>query len=485
MSALSQILLGGLGGGRSLHDYNHASKIFVTNNYSRSPKPKWMFQVNFVLDPENSTFDLNPSELSYMVKSVDLPKFTMEVKEMNQYNRHAWSQTRIKYEPISIKFHDDNINQIREFWRSYYTYYFTDGSYYQTDYAQDDRYLGTPAVPGWGMDSGASGPFLSSIEIYSLFGGHSNKITLMNPVIISFSHDQHNQSSTQEFMEATMQIRYTGVVYEQGYAAGISGFGVPNAYDTSPSYLSDGFNGMVVDPRTGGLVYPTDQFMNPATRPTGLGPLVPNYSSYQPSSNLGYSPGEIQNILNNQNRNLSAFSFPVANTPSPVYSHNNTYPTAFGAQGYSNGQVLTGVQYNPYSPGSIQDQLLQRGYTQGQISSAISYINTIPQTQRSVINLLEVAETFINNPDYLSTSGSPAVYGQITDVPTNINFNDPTNSINPIYNSEDWKTQLANKGYSSGDIKTASDHISSIRVSPGTDLTGIAEEYLAQYYARI
>jgi hypothetical protein len=343
--------------------------------------------------------------------------------------------------------------------------------------------MGTPATPAWGMDSGASGPFLSSIEIYSLFGGHSNKITLMNPVITSFSHDTHDQSGTQDFMEATMQIKYTGVVYEQGYAFGISGFGDPNAYDTNPSYLSDGFNGMVVDPRTGGLVYPNDQFLNPATRPTGLGPL--DYTTYQPSSNLGYSPNEIQNILNNQNRNLSAFSFPVANSPSPIYSQNNIYPAAFGAQGYSNGQVLTGVQYNPFSPGSIQDQLLQRGYTQGQIGSAMNYISTIPQTQRSVLNLLQVAETFINDPDQLSTSGSPAVYGQITDLPTNINFNDPTNSINPIYNSDDWKTQLANKGYSSGDIKTASDHIASIRVSPGTDLTEIAEQYIGQYYARI
>lgn len=484
MSALSQFLWGGLGGGGSLHDYNHASQIFGTSNYSRSPKPKWMFQVNFVLDPENSTFSLGTNELSYMVKSVDLPKFTMESKELNQYNRHTWSQTRIKYEPITIKFHDDNINQIREFWRSYYTYYFNDGNYYQTDYAQDDRYLATTGTPGWGLDSGASGPFLSSIEIYSLFGGHSNKITIMNPVISNFSHDTHNQSSTQEFMEAIMQIKYTGVIYEQGYAAGISGFGDPGAYDTSPSYISNGFAGMVVDPRTGSLIQPNDQFLNPAIRPTGL-PNIRGYTTYQPTSNLGYTSLELQNIINNQNKNLNAFSFPVAYTPTPVYSQNNTYPYSFGAQGFSNGAVLTGNRYSPYPSGSIQDQLYQRGYTQSQISSALNYISTIPQDIRSNENLVLLAENFLNNPDYLNTSNYPAVYGQVTDIPTNINFNDPTNSINPVYNSNDWKTQLLEQGYSEGDIKIASDHISQIRTSPGTDLVGIAQQYINQYYATI
>ena len=40
-------------------------------------------------------------EIGVLVKSIDLPKFTVDVKDLNQYNRHTYIQDRIKYEPIT------------------------------------------------------------------------------------------------------------------------------------------------------------------------------------------------------------------------------------------------------------------------------------------------------------------------------------------------------------------------------------------------
>jgi hypothetical protein len=98
--------------GGQVHDYAHAAQTFRTNNYARAPKSKYLFQVNFVLSSE-APVNVSTREITYLVKNIDLPKFTMDVKDLNQYNRHTYIQDRIKYEPITIKFHDDNQVQTR------------------------------------------------------------------------------------------------------------------------------------------------------------------------------------------------------------------------------------------------------------------------------------------------------------------------------------------------------------------------------------
>ena len=421
MAGLGSYLFGSMKGG-SLHDYGHAAQIFRTNNYTRAPKEKWMFQVNFVLDSQNNTFELSPAELSYLVKSVELPKFTMETKDMNQYNRKTWVQNRIKYEPVTIKFHDDNINGLREFWRSYYTYYFTDGNYQQNTYALDDRYLDNTGSPSWGLDSGASGPFLSMIQIYSLHGGTSNLISLMNPVITSFSHDSHDYSQTQEFMESTMQIHYTGVTYSQGYAAGIAGFADPAGYDTSPSDISGQYNGYVIDPATGNLVQANDQFVNPG--------LPVNYNRpsyyYNPTGKNGLTSAEINSILRNQNIQLNQFGFPVANTQTPTYSQNTPVLLPGGTTAYSNGQYIN-ARDSIYPAGTVQNALSQMGYTPAQIAGATSNNPLINIATSVGSNLLGNAiksllsgtnnKTNTNTPSQAQgTDASPAQTTSATDI---------------------------------------------------------------------
>jgi hypothetical protein len=55
---------------------------------------------------------------------------------MNQYNRKRIVQTKIKYDPIDISFHDDNGSgvgtanlggTVRALWKAYYNYYYFDG----------------------------------------------------------------------------------------------------------------------------------------------------------------------------------------------------------------------------------------------------------------------------------------------------------------------------------------------------------------------
>ena len=115
-----------------LRDFQQGSKIFTTNNYGNAPKFKWLFHVYFDINKyliaSTNIEKIFPSTTNYgiLVKSIDLPKYTLAVQEMNQYNRKRYVQTKISYDPIRVVFHDDNANQIRQLWFNYFSYYYND-----------------------------------------------------------------------------------------------------------------------------------------------------------------------------------------------------------------------------------------------------------------------------------------------------------------------------------------------------------------------
>ena len=129
MSLVDQFLKQ-LGTGSNVRDYQHASKLFVSDNYRLAPKYSWLFYVSFDLDPTISQFGTAKSqqllEAGMMVKSAQLPKFTIDTKTMNAYNRVNIVQNKVKYDPIQIEFHDDSADVVRDFWYNYYHYYYRD-----------------------------------------------------------------------------------------------------------------------------------------------------------------------------------------------------------------------------------------------------------------------------------------------------------------------------------------------------------------------
>ena len=498
MSSLLGSILNSLLGGGEVHDYGHAAQVFRTNNFARSPKYKFLFQVNFILDT-NAPSQIDPAELSYLVKSIDLPKFTVELKDLNQYNRKTFIQSRIKYEPITIKFHDDNTNGLRELWQNYYNYYYADGIYSLNDYVYDDRYgrQQDRRHSEWGLDNGAISPFFSAIEIYSMAGGQSNKITLMNPIISSFSHDTHEYSESTGVMEATMQIHYMGVTYEDGYAMGVPGIGDPQYYDNNPSAISGNSLGYYVDPVTGDLVRQTDNFTNPyqvnQQQQHGSFGFVDQSNNYDPTSYNSLTDQELQSIGDNNNQQdtstLNAV-FPVANSISPNYSNNPyDYTTNSGAFATSNGiNIPTPQQYDSlYPAGSYQAILFSRGYTIPQITSASQFVDALPANTptsytKNTMGLVSaqalIAQQYIDDPATVSNLGA-VDFGQPVGIPSQLDFTNPASPVNPVYNSQTWQTTLASEGYSNSDITLAATQIAQLNVVPGTDLASIARSYIA------
>lgn len=281
-------------GNEYLRDYTHASLTFRSNAYQYAPKFKFLFHVYFDINtaylptqfPEGTNFGL-------VVKSIQLPKYTVDVATLNQYNRKRLVQTKLKYDPINIVFHDDNGNLIRNMWNAYYGYYYKDGLQIDASAQAGPQRPGTnssnqqfdlnsrniydPSISGnddWGYIGESSNspatntastlgktkaPFFRAINIYG-FNQHNFVLyRLINPMIESFSHDTYDYAQANGIMENQMSVAYETVNYFQGAIDGrrpdqiVKMFGVTGSYDKTVSPIArPGANGTILG--QGGLL---------------------------------------------------------------------------------------------------------------------------------------------------------------------------------------------------------------------------------------
>jgi hypothetical protein len=272
-----------------LRDYTHASLTFRSNAYQYSPKFKFLFHVYFDINTEYiSTQFPQGSNFGLAVKNIQLPKYTVDVTTLNQYNRKRLVQTKLKYDPINIVFHDDNGNLIRNLWNAYYTYYYKDGlqidsfsnvtagppnpkfdlnkrNVYDSSISGNDDwgYIGessrTPVTTAGSALGQTKAPFFRAINIYG-FNQHNFALyRLINPMIESFSHDTYDYSQSNGVMENQMSIAYETVNYFQGAIDGrrpdqiVKQFGVDGQYDRTLSPIArPGSNAAILGP--GGLL---------------------------------------------------------------------------------------------------------------------------------------------------------------------------------------------------------------------------------------
>jgi len=297
MSGFIQNLLQGAAGtffgSDYLRDYTHASKTFRTNAYQYAPKFKYLFHVYFDINTTAYNQNVNTgANFGLDVKTAQLPKFNFETSTLNQYNRKRIVQTKIKYDPITITFHDDNGTAagsptaggiIRSLWTAYYNYYYADGNNAQVVFAgarggtnpnqggvagqggtaasstgatYNSRNQYDPSIAGnatWGYigdtnvpsSTGAQKvPFFKNITIFGFNQHNFVAYTLINPIITNFSHDTYSYAENTGIMENQMTLDYETVVYNNGAISGaspsniVTGFGLETNYDLTPSPIS-------------------------------------------------------------------------------------------------------------------------------------------------------------------------------------------------------------------------------------------------------
>ena len=251
MPSINNFLKGFQDGLPGMKDYQHASRLYIDNNFKLMPKQKFLFHVVFNTDETLFVDGFNPNEryqLNMLVKACDLPKYNMSMEEKTQYNKKMYTATRIAYEPVNITFHDDHADTVNAFWKKYYEYNIADSIGMNNDLTisatKDNYYDGIgkeKRTNKFGLDTPKkrNKPYLKGIEIFVLHKQRFTSMTLVNPVIGSFSHDSLDQADGAGVMNNTMQILYETVIYKAGIVNknNVPGFATIN-YDNSPSPLS-------------------------------------------------------------------------------------------------------------------------------------------------------------------------------------------------------------------------------------------------------
>ena len=278
MPSITNFLQGFQDGLPGMKDYQHASRLYIDDNYKLMPKQKFLFHVVFNTDETLFVDGFNSNErydLNMLVKACDLPKYNMSYEEKTQYNKKMYNATRIAYEPVNITFHDDHADTVNAFWKKYYEYHIADSISMDTDQAisatKDDLYDwgDARATNKFGMDTPVQRkkPYLKGIEIFVLHKKRFTSMTLVNPVIGSFSHDNLDQADGAGIMSNAMQILYETVIYKSGIINrnSVPGFATVN-YDNAPSPLTVLGGG-------------TNSIFGPGGVVDGIGSVIKNYQS--------------------------------------------------------------------------------------------------------------------------------------------------------------------------------------------------------------
>lgn len=238
-----------------LKSYQHADRLYVKDTYARAPKFGFLYYVVFSINQRilNTTLKAwkqrNKNAIGFLVKKIDLPKFQVTVEELNQYNRKTLIQSKIKYQPISIEFHDDNSNITTELWKTYYQYYFADSNYANKNKEiiesfRDTKYNETNYT--YGLANFQNEPFFDKIDIYVFHQQHYSQYTLLNPLISEWSHDSVEQDQGNKTLTSRMNVSYETVIYNIDPSNKVTKNkpeGFNQYYDKGPSPLSVGGNG--------------------------------------------------------------------------------------------------------------------------------------------------------------------------------------------------------------------------------------------------
>ena len=307
--------------GDSVKDYKHASRLFVDNNYARSPKYDWLYHVFFDVDPRISNLNAaDITEAGMLVKSVNLPNYTVDVKVQNNYNKKELIQTKLNYGEIAVTFHDDQSEVVRNLWYDYYTHYYrdNDGGYRDTsghispNYHVNNKYQAQKGdfydkfgySPGPGKAATPVMPpelsrYFTAIRVYSLHQKRFSEYTLINPVITNFTHGTHNASSN-GVLEHSMTISFTTVLYAGGNVstATVAGFADLH-YDKSPSPLTPAGGGTNSILGPGGILSAVDSIVGEASGENFGGAAFTAFRAFQKNKNVdlkGLGKGELIQI---------------------------------------------------------------------------------------------------------------------------------------------------------------------------------------------
>ena len=232
----------------TLRDWRHAARLFVDNTFAHAPRTKFLYYIVFNVNP-SSTFSYDfknkyGSEINYLAKTVDLPKYEIQNEVLNQYNRKTTAYSKIVYQPVSITLHDDNHGTSNAMWDSYYSHYFQDQNYTTNTGVAPETYKKNTygKIPSalYGYSGAPVESFFDSIQIITMSKKTFQSYLLCNPKITTWSHDTMDYSNNNGVVENKLTLAYDAVIYDSGtvFVDDPSGFATLH-YDKGPSPIAD------------------------------------------------------------------------------------------------------------------------------------------------------------------------------------------------------------------------------------------------------
>lgn len=335
-------------------DWQHAARTFVDDYFRLAPKAKFLYHVYFNINPGAVMMpqltQRHRTELGLLVRSVDLPRFTMKTQTMNQYNRKKVVQLTHEYGPMTFRFIDDRAHIVNMMWQSYYKYYYADsltaevpGSYAKNTYKAFDTIRGPH-----GFDNNSTIPFFNEITLYQINKREFVSYTLVNPLISSFNHDtlsSSDQGSTPA--ECQMSVAFEAVKYDSGTVSSgkIKGFAQEH-YDKLPSPLSALGGGTTSILGVGGVLDGAASVLDSIDKGNFIDAAVGAINTYQNTKKInkagaqqelsgiaiGAAIGAAGQVLNG----LRGTSFPLpgkssSTSASPTFASNPNEPAGGGA----------------------------------------------------------------------------------------------------------------------------------------------------------
>jgi hypothetical protein len=351
------------------HYYDHATKLFLADNFRLAPKQSFLYYVSINVDISalqnllgqlgqegtSSQTLIEQYETGLLAKRVELPRFTVNTSTLNAYNRKNIVQKNLRYDPLSITFHDDAADTVLKFWNDFYTYYYRDSDYNQNLYTVPHKYEAR-LNDGWGFSPRNANlkPFLRNIQIFSLHNKRFTEYLLVNPIISSWRQSEHNSSESNALMEATMTVEYETVKYRTGFVnpVDVNGFAVLH-YDNTPSPISNSVTNIYTDAGLlGALTEGSTDLARPDTTGSGSGLLGSILSAYRFYNNL-----KDTNFKDLGGLVLGQIGAQVLGGAINGAAQNVFFPTLSSTPGYGTSTATSGVLsppastqgYSPYS----------------------------------------------------------------------------------------------------------------------------------------
>jgi hypothetical protein len=193
----------------------------------------FMFYVRFV--PNSDTGEKAWEQgVSKAIKSVGSFSADIQTERMNQYNKSRIVQKRLEWSDISMNFHDTSDGCVRNMWYDYYSHYYGDPFFPESEWGYDiltRDMLKTPYPGSIKQDFGYNPPknlndkgspdilnsayFFKRIEIYKFFGQVYSQYDLINPRIVKYNTSELNYAGEESAnIEMTFSFETFKVITE-------------------------------------------------------------------------------------------------------------------------------------------------------------------------------------------------------------------------------------------------------------------------------